>query len=166
MEQKRKHCTRNRNENNITWIPEDTYDLIKQFIPIPCVDVFIHIPKQGFLWIQRNIPPQLHQWAPIGGRIHKFESPEDACVRIAKKEVGLTIDIKEFLGISEFREKNHFISLNFRALVKNHRQKININTNEVSDFIISYQIPSDTPKQYHDIYKKVRRSVYEQSYRK
>jgi ADP-ribose pyrophosphatase YjhB (NUDIX family) len=145
----------------ITWIPEETYTLIKQCIPVPCVDVFIEDTKKGFLWIQRNIPPQLNQWAPVGGRILKFESPEAACRRIAKKEVGLKIDVKEFLGYTEFRDENHFISLTFRATLQNQHQEIQINKNEVSEYIFSYDMPKGTADQYIDIYQKLRRYLHE-----
>lgn len=146
--------------DKIAWIPEDTYKIIKQFIPIACVDVFIENPKKGFLWIQRNIPPQLHQWAPIGGRIHKFESPGVACKRIVKKEVGLDIDVKEFLGFSEFRDENHFISLNFRATLKKPNQEININKNEVSGYVYDYDMPVGTADQYVEIFQKLRRQIH------
>jgi len=148
--------------NKITWIPDDTYKIIKQFIPIVCVDVFITDSKKGFLWIQRNIPPQLHQWAPIGGRILKFESPEAACKRIVKKEVGLDIDVIEFLGLSEFRDENHFISLNFKATLKDNHQKMIINKNEVSGYLYSYDLPLGTADQYIDIYQKLRRQTHEE----
>ena len=147
--------------NKISWIPEDTYKIIKKFVPIACVDVFIEDSKKGFLWIQRNIPPQLNQWAPIGGRIIKFESPKEACKRIVKKEVGIDIDVKEFLGFSEFRDKNHFISLNFRAILKKHHQEISINKNEVSAYIFCYDMPLGTADQYVEIYQKLRRSIHE-----
>lgn len=145
----------------IGWIPQDTYDLIKKYIPIPCVDVFIDNPTKGFLWIQRNIAPQLHQWAPVGGRIIKFESPEMACKRVVKKEVGLDIVVKEFLGFSEFRDKNHFISLNYRAILKKHNQEIHLNADEVSQCLFSFDMPEGTADQYIDIYNKLRRKRYE-----
>lgn len=147
--------------NKINWIPQDTYNIIKKYIPVACVDVFIDNPTKGFLWIQRNIPPQLHQWAPVGGRIIKFESPEMACKRIVKKEVGLDIVVKEFLGFSEFRDENHFISLNFRAILKKHDQEIHLNTDEVSQYLFSFDMPQGTADQYVDIYGKLRRKEYE-----
>lgn len=145
----------------INWIPQDIYNLIKSYIPIPCVDVFIDNPTKGFLWIQRNIPPQLHQWAPVGGRIIKFESPEMACKRIVKKEVGLDIVVKEFLGFSEFRDENHFISLNYRAMLKKHNQEIHLNIDEVSQYLFSFDMPKGTAEQYIDIFKKLRGKKYE-----
>jgi|WetSurMetagenome_2_1015567.scaffolds.fasta_scaffold796275_2 ADP-ribose pyrophosphatase YjhB (NUDIX family) len=155
--ERRKKLSDTDQSNKITWIPEDTYKIIKQFIPIACVDVFIENPKKGFLWIQRDIPPQLHQWAPIGGRIHKFESPEVACKRIVKKEVGLDIDVKEFLGFSEFRDENHFISLSFRATLKKPNREISINKNEVSGYVYDYDMPVGTADQYVEIFQKIRR---------
>lgn len=160
MEHKKTLPVRNGNKK-IEWIPEETYTLIKKHIPIPCVDVFIEDPTKGFLWIQRNIPPQLHQWAPIGGRIIKFESPEMACKRIVQKEVGLDIAVKDFLGFSEFRDKNHFISLNFRAVLKKRNQRIRLNVHEVSQCLFSYDMPNGTADQYVDIYNKLRRKNHE-----
>jgi ADP-ribose pyrophosphatase YjhB (NUDIX family) len=159
--ERRKTLPVHHGSKKIGWIPEDIYKIIKQFIPIPCVDVFVENPKKGFLWIQRNIPPQLHQWAPIGGRIHKFESPEVACKRIVKKEVGLDIEVKDFLGFSEFQDENHFISLNFRASLKKRNQEIHINKNEVSRCMYSYDILQGTADQYIDIYQKLRRLIHE-----
>lgn len=159
--ERQKTLSMHHGSKKINWIPDDIYKAIKQYIPIPCIDVFIEIPEKGFLWIKRKIPPQLNQWAPIGGRIHKFEAPEEACKRVVKKEVGLDVTIKEFLGISEFRDENHYISLNYRATLKNIEQEITINTNEVSDYMFSYNMPSNLPKQYINIYRKLRRFVNE-----
>ncbi|MBN1860286.1 MAG: NUDIX hydrolase [Candidatus Thermoplasmatota archaeon] len=146
--------------NKIKWIPEETYHIIKHYIPIPCIDVFIEKQKKGFLWIKRNIPPQYNQWAPVGGRILKFETPQKACKRIARKEVGLDIVVKEFIGFSEFQEENHFISLNFIATLKKH-QKIHLNKNEVSQYMYSYELPSGAADQYKEIFTIARSKIYE-----
>jgi len=92
----------------------------------------------------------------------KFESPEAACKRIVKKEVGLDIDVIEFLGLSEFRDENHFISLNFKATLKDNHQKMIINKNEVSGYLYSYDLPLGTADQYIDIYQKLRRQTHEE----
>lgn len=157
----RRKKTSNNELSKTLWIPDEIYEIIKQCIPIPCVDVFIENPTKGFLWIQRNIPPQQYQWAPIGGRIYKFESPEEACIRIAKKEVGLDINVKEFLGFSEFKDENHFISLNFKASLKKPYQNIHINKNEVSGYLFNYELPLGTADQYIEIYQKLRRTIHE-----
>jgi ADP-ribose pyrophosphatase YjhB (NUDIX family) len=161
--ERRKALLMHHGSKKIKWIPEVTYTIIKKYIPIPCVDVFIEDPKSGFLWIKRNMPPQFHQWAPIGGRILKFESPEIACQRIAKKEMGLNIDVKEFIGFTEFRDKNHFISLNFRAMLLSHKDEIKINKKEVAEYIFNYDMPLGTANQYIDIYQQLRRKIYEKS---
>ena len=66
------------------YLPEKTWKLMLQSMPIPCVDV-IFINNHGeVLYGWRKILPLKNIWALPGGRIIKGESPEQAVLRQAE----------------------------------------------------------------------------------
>ena len=74
-------------------------------MPIPCVDVIVE--KEARILVGfRTIAPYKDVWALPGGRILKNESPEDA-VRRNLNEVGISADIRRFVGVFSVRFTNH-----------------------------------------------------------
>ncbi len=67
-------------------------------MPIVCCDILIY-NSGNYLLIRRKQEPCKDQLYFPGGRIKKGESPEEACVRIAKEEVGLDCVVRKFLGV-------------------------------------------------------------------
>ena len=57
--------------------------------PIPAVDIIIELKDQGLVLIERQKPP--YGWALPGGFVEYGESLEEAAVREAKEETGLTL---------------------------------------------------------------------------
>jgi 8-oxo-dGTP diphosphatase len=85
--------------------------VVKQFRnPIPTVDIIIEQGKGIVLILRRNEP---RQWAIPGGYCDYGESLEQAAVREAKEETGLTVElIEQFHTYSEPRRdpRQHNIS--------------------------------------------------------
>jgi ADP-ribose pyrophosphatase YjhB (NUDIX family) len=92
-----------------TQIPEPLYkDIISNTINL-CTDVVLRY-KDQFLFIRRTEEPCKDVFWPIGGRIHKGETAEQAARRKIKEEIGL--DFKghlEPIGYYEDKyDKNSF----------------------------------------------------------
>jgi len=62
------------------------------------VDAVIVEGKELVL-IKRKNPPFQNRWALPGGFVEYGEQVETACIREAKEETGLTIKIRELLGV-------------------------------------------------------------------
>lgn len=84
------------------WIPEEVYREITPRMPIPCVDLIIwHKGKVLLVW--RSLPPAQNKWWVLGGRQKFWETREEAVMRLAKKEVGLDVEIIKYVGHVERR---------------------------------------------------------------
>lgn len=59
--------------------------------PVPTVDVIIEIEGRGIVLIERKNPPP--GWALPGGFVDYGESLEEAAVREAREETGLTVEL-------------------------------------------------------------------------
>jgi ADP-ribose pyrophosphatase YjhB (NUDIX family) len=87
-------------------------------MPIPCVDLIIERSGQILVGF-RAIVPYKNVWALPGGRILKDEQPEDA-VRRNLKEIHISADIRELIGVFPVRfpnhpQKRHDITLCYRS---------------------------------------------------
>jgi ADP-ribose pyrophosphatase YjhB (NUDIX family) len=70
-------------------IPEDIYRLVKQAMPIPCVDLIV-IDKLGrALLVKRANYPALGEWWFPGGRVHFLETRHGAVKRKLAEECNL-----------------------------------------------------------------------------
>lgn len=65
--------------------------------PAPTVDVIIHVPDQGVVLVERGHPPFGH--ALPGGFVDLGETMEQAAVREALEETGLTVRLTGLLGV-------------------------------------------------------------------
>lgn len=81
-------------------IEQETYDLIRQHVPICCVDLIVKIEGKVVLCLRRNEPAKGQWWLP-GGRVLKGEELKDAAVRKAKEELGLDVVVTSFVGTYE-----------------------------------------------------------------
>ena len=71
------------------FIPEDIYRVVRQSMPIPCVDLVILDQSGRVLLLKRaNYPAQGQWWFP-GGRVHFLEARQAAALRKLKEECNL-----------------------------------------------------------------------------
>jgi ADP-ribose pyrophosphatase YjhB (NUDIX family) len=64
--------------------------------PAPTVDVIIEVDRKIVL-VRRKYPP--HGWAIPGGFIDTGERAEDAAIREAREETGLSVSLTALLGV-------------------------------------------------------------------
>ncbi len=129
------------------FLSEKDYDFIYSRSPRLCVDLIIQTPK-GIIFTKRNISPWKNKWHLVGGRVLFKESLEIACKRIAKRELGVKIKVKDFLGYTEFpEEKNrHSVSLAFLAEISGG--KLSLNKEEATGLKITQSAPLNTIHQH------------------
>ena len=86
-------------------IPNKLYQQILENMPIFCIDIVLY--HQGkVLLTYRTQEPAKDQWWIQGGRVFKNETFAQAAQRLAKREIGIEIDIIKQIGAYEvFFEK-------------------------------------------------------------
>lgn len=74
------------------WLTEDTFDYIREFIPIVCADI-VYVYDSQVLLIKRNDPNNypFNCWAVVGGRILRDEPLRKAVKRLMHREVGIRL---------------------------------------------------------------------------
>jgi colanic acid biosynthesis protein WcaH len=72
-------------------IPIDQYNNIISVMPVLCVDLLLRNSKGEFLFVRRANEPKKDQWWPVGGRVIKGETLEQAAVRKIQEETSLSI---------------------------------------------------------------------------
>ena len=63
-------------------MPESVWKQVKQYVPIPCLDVVLENYDGDVLLGWRRIPPYRDVWALPGGRLHGGEGIKAAAARI------------------------------------------------------------------------------------
>jgi ADP-ribose pyrophosphatase YjhB (NUDIX family) len=71
--------------------PQCGYIFTRYRNPVPTVDIIIEYQDQGLVLIERKKPP--YGWALPGGFVEYGESLEEAAVREAQEETGLTVQL-------------------------------------------------------------------------
>lgn len=71
--------------------------------PVPAVGILIEMDG-GLVLIRRANPPHQGEWTLPSGFIEADESAEEAAIREAGEETGLTVEIVELFGVNSFPE--------------------------------------------------------------
>lgn len=117
------------------------------YAKVPRVTVeIIYINKRGYLLTLRAFGPWKGQWHFPGGGILMGESMEMAVKRVAKEELGVEAEVKQFLGIIEWlpnknSAKIHAYSLCFLVDLKKENIKLD---GQASEFNFFKKIPENT----------------------
>ncbi|MDP3966106.1 MAG: NUDIX domain-containing protein [archaeon] len=125
-------------------------------VPRLTIDLLIK-SKEGILFTKRAIEPFRGMWHLPGGGVLLNESLEEAGKRIAKRETGLNIEIKKFLGYIEFPHEKvlgferHSVSLVFLAEPLSVEVKLN---EESEDFNFRKDIPENTAPPHKEFLRK------------
>jgi colanic acid biosynthesis protein WcaH len=82
------------------WIPDDDWRTIVANAPIVSVDLLVRYDG-GLVFGKRENEPVKGWWFLPGGRVHKGETRTEAVHRVAREELGLSVDIVESLGAFE-----------------------------------------------------------------
>jgi ADP-ribose pyrophosphatase YjhB (NUDIX family) len=75
----------------VTACPQCGHKFSRYRSPVPTVDIIIEYQDQGLVLVERQKPP--YGWALPGGFVEYGETLEEAAVREAKEETGLTVDL-------------------------------------------------------------------------
>lgn len=99
----------------------------KNYIQVGCGALIVN-DKQETLLLKRSLKSKNGSgfWAQPGGRVEYGERIEDAVIREVKEEIGVDIELKEFLGFVEHiftPEKEHWITFNYLAKIIGGEEK-------------------------------------------
>ena len=132
------------NQNDhIPFLSQEDFDWVQKAVPIICIDIIVKDNNKVLLG-RRNTNPFIGLWHIPGGLIYYNEKIQDAISRIAKREIGLEVEIVKQLPLHEYIDENprgHFIGLNY--IVKGIGGEIK--TNEYNSDLQYFDfIPNDT----------------------
>ena len=83
-------------------LPKDEFDRIYSRVPRLTVEVVISTPELGVLLSLRDIEPCKGMWHLPGGTVRFGEPLVEAVARVARDELGLTVDVGDMLGYIEY----------------------------------------------------------------
>lgn len=96
-------------------LPPKVLNKVRKIVPILCIEAIIKTRK-GVLLVRRDIKPYKGLWHIPGGCVGYGEGVRETVRRVAKKETGLRVKIKKFVGIYDDLKRDprgHSISLAF-----------------------------------------------------
>ena len=121
-------------------------------VPRLCIDIVVR-NSEGTLLTLRKIPPHKGQWHLPGGTLLFKEPIRDAIQRIAKNELGISVEVGKFLGYIEFMNQDEFggfdhpISLLFLCSPKTQTYKPDEQSESIQFF---RRIPNNTIKEHKE----------------
>jgi colanic acid biosynthesis protein WcaH len=125
-------------------------------VPRLCVEVVL-LKSRSLLLTQRAISPAVGQWHTPGGTVLKGEDLKQAVQRVAKEELGLSVEVGECIGVIEYKSYfDHYsqdISLAFLVKIKNTK-KIKLDR-QADKFAFFSELPKNMIKDQKDFYSKI-----------
>jgi ADP-ribose pyrophosphatase YjhB (NUDIX family) len=111
------------------------------FSKVPRVTVEVVLIKDGGIVLSlRNIEPYKGYWHTPGGTLFHKEKVEDAVKRVAKEELGVSVEVDKFLGYWEIPEWtqpkgfSHAIGLVFQVKTLSEELKPDTQSSEIKVF--------------------------------
>lgn len=105
--------------------------------PLLAVDIVIIRKDRSIVFIKRLNPPYKNFYALPGGFVEYGETVEEAAIREAKEETGLSIKIKSLIGVYSDPKRDprgHIVSIAFLAEEVGGELKPSSNAKEVKAF--------------------------------
>lgn len=108
------------------YLSDQDYDFIYSKVPRICVDLLVRNDSETkVLLTKRTIEPYVNHWHFPGGRIKFRETISGALLRIAKAELGISLESKlaGISGVCEFLEEyqgvspRHSVSIVFEIII-------------------------------------------------
>ncbi len=84
------------------YVPDELFSEFLSYMPQVSVELFLEKNNKALV-ARRNNKPAKDEWFWPGGRLNKGETFEEAVHRIASRELGIEVEIKDLLGVY-----NHF----------------------------------------------------------
>ncbi len=133
--------------------PRDIFEKMLEFGVMPTFDIVFQYGDEGFIFLKRTIAPYQNVWAFPGLRMLKNESINDTLTRIARDELGLTInpEHKTFLDqyVGKFTTEFHRQDISTGYLIKlDGTEKLTPNPDHFSQMKISKELPEKTGAMY------------------
>jgi colanic acid biosynthesis protein WcaH len=134
----------------MNWILPEKYAEYIEALPILCVDMVIQNSHQEYLLIRRINEPKKGQWWPVGGRVLKGESLEQAAIRKIKQETGLSVNAVSPIGYFEtvadanpfgLPFKYHAVSVVFETVI-DEQQQIRLDE-QSTEWKFASELPAD-----------------------
>ena len=105
-------------------VPRDSWKTIVSYSPLVSVDLIVE-SESGIVVGKRKNKPAKGKWFTPGGIVRKEERLEDAVHRVAKTELGQSVNIKTQLGVYEHHYPNsefsdvskHYIAIGYVVTV-------------------------------------------------
>lgn len=83
-------------------LPKKEFDAIFSRVPRLTVEVVVSSPERGVLLSLRDIEPCKGMWHLPGGTVRFGEPLVEAVTRVARDELGLSVEVGEMLGYIEY----------------------------------------------------------------
>jgi len=132
----------------LKFAPREVFEQILEWSVIPTFDLIIEIEPGKVVMVRRKIEPYAATWALPGLRMFKPESIEDVLVRVAKNELGLTIDPKSatLLGqyVGRFKTEHQRQDISTAYVVRALSSEITLNTEHFTSYRL-IEGPADIP---------------------
>lgn len=133
-------------------IPDDLYAVIYNRVPRACVDLLVTDEDDKILLTRRDIEPYRNLWHFPGGGIKFKESMAEAANRIAKKEIGVEVEVLKIIGTCEILDddlpsaERHSISLVLEVRIVSGEVRAGAETKEAMFF-------AEIPNEMHPYHK-------------
>jgi len=86
-------------------LPRETFEILLKHAIMPTFDLLINYNDEGIIFVKRKIAPYKNVWALPGLRMYKGETIDTTLERIARAELGLTIDPRDKILVGQFTRK-------------------------------------------------------------
>ena len=103
-------------------MPREIFESLKGLLPITAVELLVIHPDNSFVLIEKT--GQFNGWALPSGYIGLNESLEDACQRVAERDLGAKLKSTDFITVFNWPKggqrsgDGHAISLLFKCEVR------------------------------------------------